>query len=999
MKKHMLSIIASIVICALLLIGCGGGGGGGGGNPAAPTQTGTLKGTVTLPSANFRANLDGSASDTVNIASDTALNNHVLRANQSQSLEGTKVWLEGYPDITGIADSEGNYIIENVPFGENRVVANIKIGDEEYKWRSEVQKVENTTIIIVPQIVMIPAKTSISGIVYDAVSQKAIQGVIVEVWGQRSTSGRDGKYTVFNMPAGSWDVTYSKNGYQTFTTPMSFADGVETSGNFYLVPEGTNDPNIASNSGSVALKELIPAYKAEFVSNQTTISAFFNGAVINTNYAKISFTSGNPKKVGGSFSFENDRVIYTHNEEWPANTKIAGSISDLRDYFGKTIASIPFEFTTTANIVKSISPANNANKIEVDTPIVITFNTKMNTSQNLVDLVKIFDNSNGSYVPTASNSSNINEGTSLKLNTNQFSWSSSSNNDVLTIKNVQLEPDKTYTVQLSENLLDKNGNKLQGTRAFSFSTRGAVYLVFDTPNTYHHSDLRFEICGDGIITDVSKANITLSENVTGKFSVKNNYITFKLNDNQSWTVGKTVNGKISGLTDKYGIKVNDYEFSFYVNYFEGTGTEEDPYLITNADDLNNLRFVSEKNYYFKQTQDIDLTAYDENKISEDYIVRGWEPISGLKGNYNGDNHKITNLYINGGWECGLFADSSYSSIRNLGIEVSSKGISTSNIDMCGALIGQACETIIENCWVKGSGTISGGECGALVGGVREKSIIRNCFSDIEVIGGLDSVGGLVGGIGENCIVENCYSLGKVSGSCYVGGLFGRGSKVTINNCFSKSEVTAVYQSTQCSGGLFGELFESTVNNCYFVGKLKTDESEGTDNPTFTMGGLIGYSSGVSIINCYSKCEIEGYSGHIGGILGEDYSGYTIYGGNQLINCYSGCSSIKTQTGEVARIIVPVSYSGKYASTITNCYANKNMTLTKNGVSTQPGLQNPLPETVALDGVDGANLPDNPDWKNKIFKDGYENGETFDDVWEIGNSGLPILKNMPDNTVQ
>ena len=76
-----------------------------------------------------------------------------------------------------------------------------------------------------------------------------------------------------------------------------------------------------------------------------------------------------------------------------------------------------------------------------------------------------------------------------------------------------------------------------------------------------------------------------------------------------------------------------------------------------------------------------------------------------------------------------------------------------------------------------------------------------------------------------------------------------------------------------------------------------------------------------------------------------------------------------------------------------------MTLVRNGVSTQPGLQNPLPETVALDDVDGANLPDNPDWKNDIFKDGYENGESFDDVWEIGISGLPILKNMPGNPVQ
>ncbi len=76
-----------------------------------------------------------------------------------------------------------------------------------------------------------------------------------------------------------------------------------------------------------------------------------------------------------------------------------------------------------------------------------------------------------------------------------------------------------------------------------------------------------------------------------------------------------------------------------------------------------------------------------------------------------------------------------------------------------------------------------------------------------------------------------------------------------------------------------------------------------------------------------------------------------------------------------------------------------MTIVKQGVSSQPGLQEPLPDTVALDGVDGANLPDNPDWKNEIFKDGYEEGTSFDDIWEIGTSGLPILKNMPGNPAQ
>ncbi len=480
-------------------------------------------------------------------------------------------------------------------------------------------------------------------------------------------------------------------------------------------------------------------------------------------------------------------------------------------------------------------------------------------------------------------------------------------------------------------------------------------------------------------------------------------ITFKLNNGKSWTVGKTVTGKISGLTDKFGIVIRDYEFKFFVNYFEGSGTEKDPYLITNADDLYNVRYVSNGNY-FKQTQDIDLSAYDENRLDKDYIYRGWEPITLESCNYDGNGHKITNLYIKGGWECALFAGINHSYIKNLGIEISIKGLGSEGPDIVGALVGQACDgSTIENCWVKGSGKIySGDYCGGIVGNLCENSVMINCYSDVETIGtmcGGGTVGGLAGMVGENCTVKNCYSLGKVSGEGYVGGLFGRVTKTTINNCFSKSKVTAIFQGTACCGGLFGELFESNVKNCYFVGELKTDNSEGTDNTTFTMGGLVGYSSGSSIVNCYSICDIDSYSGHIGGILGEDYSGYTIYGGNQITNCYSGCSNIKTQSGELARIIVPVSYSGKYATTITNCYANKNMKLIKNGVTSQPGLQNPLPSTVALDGINGANLLDNPDWKNEIFKDGYDEGTSFDDIWQIGSSGFPKLKNMPGNPVQ
>ena len=89
----------------------------------------------------------------------------------------------------------------------------------------------------------------------------------------------------------------------------------------------------------------------------------------------------------------------------------------------------------------------------------------------------------------------------------------------------------------------------------------------------------------------------------------------------------------------------------------GSGTATDPYLISS---LNELYWVSEQTFstldwsdgkYFLQTKDID--ASDTTNWSN-----GWIPIGGrdshtladnfkrFKGVYNGNNHSISDLYIN-----------------------------------------------------------------------------------------------------------------------------------------------------------------------------------------------------------------------------------------------------------------------------------------------------------------------------------------------------------------
>ena len=1200
--RNFFIVFATII--SLLIIGCGGGSSDNI-NPVAPAaQTGTLQGTVSLPPTSLRRNIDDSASNTANIASSTSTEDDSIRA--SISFKGTKVWLEDFPDIFSFTDDEGHYTISNVPFGKHRVVANVKIGNNEYKWRSDIQNVIDTIVKIVPLIVMQPAKNSISGFVYDSLSKKAIQEVKVEVWGQKSSSDGDGKYTVYNMPAGSWDVTFSKDGYQTLVTTMSFAEGKETSGNFYLVPVDQNEPNIASDStptpilasdsSSVAITELNPAYQAKSVSIQTTISAFFNGAQVNTNYAKIDFTSGNPKNVGGTFAFINDHVIYTHNEEWPVDSKIAGTITNLKDYLGKDIASFSFEFTTTANVVKSLIPADNSTNIEVNVPIEITFNTKINRNLDFLSLIKVTDKDNKS----------------LAIKKEQLSWSTNSEGkDVLKISDLPFEVEKQYWIKLSEKILDNNGNPLDGQKEFSFSTRGAIWLTYEPANVCHAlSDVRFKING-GTITDVSKAKVSLScNNVSGKLSVEGNYLVYKLDigsqwpfgtnvtinlsnltdvknarvndvsasflvtnqceitklnnktdltttldfntsygnetarfdiseariqfdnanvrgrfyienqsivyrldDGQIYPVATKVKGSLSGIKDQYGIAVKDYTFEFttrnkaklymtepfnneeswnddpYRNYqmevrkdylvfattfineigngkiifnnnsikgslslnngkltyklnsntqfpydniikgtvtgfkdvdglsvsdfsfafyafpYEGKGTKTEPYLVSDAKQLDQIRYFND-NYYFKQTQDIDLSdfgsTYDNGKgwmpignpSSEQYYDYGYsntEYYPDWTGHYDGDGHKITNLYINRPNDSvGIFGNIQ-GCVTKLGVEVSA-------ITCCsgGAIASKLYkddndDTNISNCWVTGDKIIAQGSnngnngLGGLFGLVSANKIC-NCYSniDLEVNNGTNCIGGFSGEIYANA-TENCYSLGNIQSNSsshhLIGGFVGNSSNElyysqmnsqyfdgVIRCCFSKGNINLSSNDTCTVGGFFGGA-GGLIYNCYSTGNItasrRCNVAGGFGATQHDFGG---------IINSYSTGNVLASADFVGGFVG-NYSAPT------LKNCYAGCSKINGGK----RIVPPIPESIDYSRIISNCYANKDMIVGNSTVSSSL--------------YDGSNLPDSPNWKTQIFKDGYENGTSFDDIWEIGTSGLPILKNMPGNPEQ
>lgn len=197
----------------------------------------------------------------------------------------------------------------------------------------------------------------------------------------------------------------------------------------------------------------------------------------------------------------------------------------------------------------------------------------------------------------------------------------------------------------------------------------------------------------------------------------------------------------------------------------GDGTEENPYLIANGNQLNNVR--NHLNAHFKLIEDIDLDITPFNQGS------GWEPIGSFqepfKGTFDGNGYKIKNLFINRSNEnyIGLFAAISEGSVlRNVALE----NVEVMGRYVVGGLVGSNNKGNITDSYV--DGTISGNfSVGGLVG-ESYLGFITSSYVMGEVIDNDDGfVGGLVGYDTESTIT-NSYTTATVSGSGYVGGLVG-----------------------------------------------------------------------------------------------------------------------------------------------------------------------------------------------------------------------------------
>ncbi len=270
-----------------------------------------------------------------------------------------------------------------------------------------------------------------------------------------------------------------------------------------------------------------------------------------------------------------------------------------------------------------------------------------------------------------------------------------------------------------------------------------------------------------------------------------------------------------------------WDGSIAAGFAEGTGAEEDPYLISSGSELAYLaqQMNAGSDYsgvYFKLTNDICLNdTSDWESWGDDVVPQNeWTAIGGyinnddeedevnisFNGCFDGDGHAVRGVYINSQADFqGLFGCNTMDSIiANLGVAES---------------------------YVSGVSVI-GGIAGVI--GCNYGNVI-NCYNMSNVVGN-DAIGGVVGCNYGN--VTNCYNTGNIIGTdVYIGGVVGLSSG-SVTNCYNTGSVAGDYYV----GGVIGEIWSSgTITDCYNIGNV---------NGTGEIGGVVGFIFTGTVTDCY-----------------------------------------------------------------------------------------------------------------------------------------------------
>ena len=376
---------------------------------------------------------------------------------------------------------------------------------------------------------------------------------------------------------------------------------------------------------------------------------------------------------------------------------------------------------------------------------------------------------------------------------------------------------------------DGKANVLSATDATVLKYKNENIFTSDTPITFLSNEENYKISSE----DSVRVSLNIGDNKTN----------FKINGN---VLDYTKDGEIIIFSLPAGNNTISYSLINEPEKEYGSGTENDPYIISTEDDLLNITNSSGK--YYKLNNRINLSS-------------NWQGIKDFAGYFDGNNKVIYLDNTTDGVFRNILSGSSVENLITAGTIASD--VTTYSLNV-GAIAGEL-SGILKNCTnyasnvsnITSSGSrggligtmLSGSECSDVynygsiynrgnTGGVVGLSNYRTKITNALNAGAIESIGGKTGGIaGWNyASVTNAYNSGVVKGET-IGGIAG------------------------CDGGA------PTYTNCFNIGEIY--EKNATK---LTFGGILGYSNsgGSKIKNSYN-------AGFVNSINGNGYIDHEIYG--------------------------------------------------------------------------------------------------------------------------
>ena len=334
----------------------------------------------------------------------------------------------------------------------------------------------------------------------------------------------------------------------------------------------------------------------------------------------------------------------------------------------------------------------------------------------------------------------------------------------------------------------------------------------------------------------------------------------------------------------------------YAPWTNGTGTEADPFLIENAQQLAYLAYrvnngldavaghVSNHDLHYKLMTDVYLNGSENFQWTPiGYYISGTNYYS-FGGHFDGNNHAISGLHINSSDDrVGFFGYTNGAEITNL--EVSGDSVVTTG-RFAGGIVGYAQSSSVincnNNCNISSYFTLNNSSYSGGIIGYSSSITITNCYNTGNVYSTSTYIpysGGIIGCMDGLSTISNCYNIGDVSSSSvynnsYSGGITAFVVSTTINNCYNTGDVSASSADFHSiSSGIVGLVASSycslTINNSYNSGEVIS---------TYCAGGILGENNGSTVItNSYNVGNVIRGNNMGGGIVD--------WGASTVINCF------------------------------------------------------------------------------------------------------------------